>query len=57
MMKSTVLEEVIQSLGLLTDIHNRYYHTRSIFSETGGGRVTKLRGQDAATLLYHYPPK
>lgn len=51
---SVMLEEVIQSLGLLTDIHNRYYAKRSIFSEIGS-RVTRLKGQDAKTLLLHYP--
>ena len=52
--KSVVLEEITQSLGLLTDIKNTYYKRRSIFSEEGN-RVTKLRGQDAAVLLMHYP--
>ncbi|MEL7344845.1 MAG: hypothetical protein AAFN59_08285 [Pseudomonadota bacterium] len=51
---SVMLEEVVQALGLLTDIHNGYYHTRSIFSETGG-RVKRLRGQDAMALRTHYP--
>lgn len=55
-LRSTVLEEIIQGLGLPMDIHNRYYEGKSIFSETKGG-VKKLRGQDAKVLLYHYPPK
>lgn len=55
MIKSTVLEELIQGLGLLTDIHNRYYNDRSIFSEVGS-RTKRLRGQDAKALIYHYPP-
>ena len=54
-LRSIVLEELVQSLGLLTDIHNRYYNKRSIFSEVGSG-TTKLRGQDAKALLLHYPP-
>lgn len=55
-MNSTVLEEIVQGLGLPMDIHNRYYEGKSIFSETKRG-VSKLRGQDAKVLLYHYPPK
>ena len=54
-MTSVMLEEVVQALGLQTDIHNRYYHNRSIFSETGS-RIKRLRGQDAKALLMHYPP-
>ncbi|WP_413719732.1 DUF2927 domain-containing protein [Silicimonas sp. MF1-12-2] len=52
---SVFLEEIVQSLGLLTDIHNRYYHNRSIFSETGSN-VRKLKGQDAKAIQMHYPP-
>lgn len=51
---SVMLEEVIQSLGLLTDIHNRRYHNKSIFSETGS-RTKRLKGQDAKVLRMHYP--
>lgn len=54
-LKSVVLEEVVQSLGLMTDIHNKYYNRRSIFSEVGS-RVTRLKGQDAKAVLFHYPP-
>ena len=53
-LKSVMLEEVVQSLGLLTDIHGRHYHNKSIFSETGW-RIKRLRGQDAKAILYHYP--
>ncbi len=53
-LKNVVLEEVVQSLGLMTDVHNPYYHGRSIFSETGG-TTKRLRGQDAMALLTHYP--
>lgn len=52
--KSAVLEEITQSLGLLTDIKNTYYTRRSIFSEDGN-LVIKLRGQDATALRMHYP--
>ena len=55
-MRSIVLEEILQGLGLPMDIHNRYYEGKSIFSETKSG-VKRLRGQDAKVLLYHYPPK
>lgn len=53
-LRSVMLEEVIQSLGLMTDIRNRFYHKRSIFSETGNHVVT-LGQQDARALLLHYP--
>jgi hypothetical protein len=53
-LQSVVLEEVTQSLGLVTDIHNRLYHNKSIFSETGS-RTKRLRGQDAMVLRVHYP--
>ncbi|SMX25873.1 hypothetical protein [Boseongicola aestuarii] len=53
-LKSVMLEEVVQSLGLMTDIHNPYYHKRSIFSEVGSD-IIQLRGQDAKALLSHYP--
>lgn len=50
-----MLEEVVQSLGLLTDIRSPWYETRSIFSEDTN-LVTKLGGQDAMVLRRHYPP-
>ena len=53
-LKALALEEIVQSLGLLTDIHNRYYHNRSIFSETGSN-VRRLKGQDARVIEMHYP--
>ena len=51
---SVMLEEVTQSLGLLTDIGGRFYQTRSIFSETSN-QLTKLGPQDVMTLRRHYP--
>ncbi|MCU4653951.1 DUF2927 domain-containing protein [Roseibacterium sp. SDUM158016] len=50
---SVVLEELVQSLGLVTDIVSPAYED-SIFSENGNS-VTRLRGQDAAALRRHYP--
>lgn len=49
-----LLEEVVQALGLVTDVGGAAYH-RSIFSETGNSAAF-LRGQDAAALRLHYPP-
>lgn len=51
---SVMLEEVTQALGLPTDIQNRHYRGRSIFSE-GGNRMTTLGAQDARALQRHYP--
>ena len=50
---SVVLEELVQAMGLPTDIDSPAY-SRSIFSETGNSTVW-LRGQDAAALRRHYP--
>jgi hypothetical protein len=50
---SVVLEELVQSLGLVTDIASPAYE-RSIFAENGNS-MTRLRGQDAAALRRHYP--
>ncbi|MCT4683790.1 MAG: DUF2927 domain-containing protein [Roseicyclus sp.] len=50
---SVVLEELVQAMGLPTDIASPAY-ARSIFSETGNSTVW-LRGQDAAALRRHYP--
>ena len=52
---SVVLEELVQSLGLLTDILNPYYKRRSIFAEDCNC-TTRLTGQDLAVLRRHYPP-
>lgn len=51
---SIVLEELTQAMGLLTDINNPWYHTRSIFSENAN-IVTVLQPQDIQALRKHYP--
>lgn len=51
---SVMLEELVQSLGLLTDVEGSAYADISIFSETSNA-VTRLRGQDAAAIRLHYP--
>lgn len=50
---SVILEELVQSLGLVTDIASPAYEL-SIFAENGNS-MTRLRGQDAAALRRHYP--
>ncbi len=50
---SVVLEELVQALGLPTDIQSPAYLT-SLFSETGNTAV-RLEGQDAEALRRHYP--
>jgi hypothetical protein len=50
---SVVLEELVQALGLPTDIQSPAY-TGSVFAETSNSAVW-LRGQDAAALRRHYP--
>lgn len=50
---SVVLEELVQSLGLVTDIASPAYEL-SIFAENGNS-MTRLRGQDASALRRHYP--
>lgn len=50
---SVVLEELVQAMGLPTDIDGPAYD-QSIFSETSNSTVW-LRGQDAAALRRHYP--
>ncbi len=50
-----MLEEVTQAMGLMTDIRDPYYETRSVFSEDSNS-VTKLGAQDIMALLRHYPP-
>ena len=52
---SVVLEELIQSLGLVFDIENPACSRRSIFAQSASG-VTILAGQDAIALRLHYPP-
>ena len=53
-LRSIVLEELTQSLGLRTDILNPWYERRSIFSETSN-TVTRLGTQDVMALRRHYP--
>jgi len=50
---SVVLEELVQAMGLPTDIESPAY-TGSIFAESSNSAVW-LRGQDAAALRRHYP--
>jgi len=50
---SVVLEELVQAMGLPTDIDGPAYE-RSLFSEASNFAVW-LRGQDAAALRRHYP--
>jgi hypothetical protein len=51
---SIILEEVTQTMGLLTDIGGDYYQSRSIFSETSN-QLTRLGRQDVMALRRHYP--
>jgi hypothetical protein len=50
---SVVLEELVQAMGLPTDVDGPAYGA-SIFSEYSNSTVW-LRGQDAAALRLHYP--
>lgn len=50
---SVVLEELVQAMGLPTDVASPAYRD-SIFSEEGNS-VVWLRGQDAEVLRRHYP--
>jgi hypothetical protein len=52
--KSVVLEEVTQSLGLRFDISDPAYEGVSIFAKKGNS-VKTLKGQDAAILRLYYP--
>lgn len=54
--ESAMLEEVIQGLGLLTDIGGTYYESRSIFSQSSNA-LTKLGKQDIMALGRHYPAR
>lgn len=49
-------EELTQAMGLMTDIRNPYYETRSVFSEDSNS-VAKLGVQDRAALRMHYPSR
>lgn len=50
---SVVLEELVQAMGLPTDVQSPAY-SDSIFAEDGNS-VVWLRGQDAEALRRHYP--
>lgn len=51
--RSVMLEEMSQAMGLMTDIRNPYYETRSVFSEDSNS-VSKLGEQDREALRRHY---
>ena len=52
--RSIVLEELVQSLGLVMDIDSKHYRSKSIFSERAN-RIKRLKGQDAMAFRMHYP--
>lgn len=52
--RSVMLEEIVQALGLSTDIRGPAYRGKSIFDEDTNA-VTQLEGQDADALRRHYP--
>lgn len=54
--ESVMLEEVTQALGLITDIQNPYYTTRSILSQNADNSLKTLGIQDTMALIRHYPP-
>lgn len=54
-LRSVMLEELTQALGLLTDIRNPAYEGVSIFSEDAN-TATRLGPQDRMAILRHYPP-
>ena len=51
--RSVMLEELVQSLGLLTDVRNPHYRNRSIFAQDSNATV-RLQGQDAMAVRRHY---
>ena len=54
-LRAIVLEELVQSLGLMWDIENPHYNAISIFSQSGPDNLLKIQGQDRAILQRHYP--
>lgn len=54
--RSVILEEITQALGLITDIQNPYYRTRSILSQNADNSLKTLGEQDRIALIRHYPP-
>jgi len=55
--ESVMLEEITQALGLITDIRNLYYRSRSILSQNADNSLKTLGAQDRVALIRHYPPK
>ena len=54
--ESVMLEEITQALGLITDIQNPHYLTRSILSQNADNSLKTLGVQDKMALIRHYPP-
>lgn len=54
--ESAMLEEIVQGLGLMTDIGGEFYETRSIFSQSSNA-LKKLGKQDLMALSRHYPAR
>lgn len=54
--ESVMLEEITQALGLLTDIRNPYYDSRSILSQDADNSLKTLGQQDRVALIRHYAP-
>ncbi|MEH6644791.1 hypothetical protein [Sulfitobacter sp.] len=55
--ESVMLKEITQALGLITDIQNPYYRSRSILSQNADNSLKTLGAQDRVALIRHYPPK
>lgn len=53
--ESVMLEEITQALGLITDIQNPYYRSRSILSQNADNSLKTLGEQDKMALIRHYP--
>ena len=53
--ESIMLEEITQALGLITDIQNPYYRSRSILSQNADNSLKTLGEQDRMALIRHYP--
>lgn len=54
--ESVMLEEITQALGLVTDISNPHYRSRSILSQNADNSLKILGDQDKVALIRHYPP-
>ncbi len=55
--ESVMLEEITQALGLVSDIRNPHYDSRSIFSQDADNSLKTLGAQDTMALRRHYPPR